>query len=137
MIFHILNNHKYIKLNTILIKYHKYIKLIINILFEFCKSCCVFHCFKKKRLQHSRVAIIQNSTVLLSLKVKLDERPLLSTEKSSPSEPLRKRRRSRPLSFPFKTRGWLYLGSSVEAAPISEARYTTFYRRGFIRPSPC
>jgi len=41
----------------------------------------------------------------------------------------------RLLSFSFKTRGWLYLDSPVDS-PISETRYTTFYRYGFIRPSP-
>lgn len=80
--------------------------------------------------------IIQNFTILLSLKAKFDKRPFLNVEKSF-SEPLRGQRRPRLLSFPFKTYGWLYLGSPIEAAPISETRYTTFYQHGFIRTNPC
>lgn len=85
------------------------------------------------------MAVIQNSTVLLSLEAKLNERAaafkhgkkvlLLSRLRDDDGLILSR--------FPLKTREWLYLGSPVEAAPISEARYTTFYRHGFIRPSSC
>lgn len=114
---------------------------------EQCNSRVPFDCregvcretsLRRSRKEESRMAVIQNSTVLSSAEGGGEARrgrPLLSTEKSSP-EPLKRRRRPRPLSFPSKTRGWLYLGSPVEAAPISEARYTTFYRRGIYLTQP-
>jgi len=111
---------------------------------RFLPHCCRNFLGKKKEERERGKVIIQNSTVLLvGLKAKPDERPafkhrkkvLLLSRLGNDGGGGNGRGGGWPVSFSFKTRGWLYLDSPVDS-PISETRYTTFYRYGFIRPSP-